>query len=471
MVRRLALASLLLGSSSCSQPEVAAPHGASASALSLNLTCPPDGPRVHRVGPGEEFPDLAGVPWRTLAAGDTVCIFPNTGNVPYHQKFGITKDGTALAPITIRGIPDESGNRPILDGTNSTCVYVHPSQNRGIIGISSGDHVVIENLEIRNATGPFTGCGGVPLTFSSAAAAIYIPKGSSITLRNNLLHDCGHGIQTSSGTKDLVIEGNRIWNNGRLASQSGHNTYTEGQNILYQYNWFGPPCAGCAGNNLKDRSGNGCVIRYNWIEGGLRTLDLVDGKYTSPADVTDVYGNVLIKLPNPTSNSRVIHFGGDQSSLLNRGTLRFFHNTVVTKRNATTLFQLDSGVIEATNNIFYSTVTGSGITLSAGPGSLNMDFNWLEPGYALGNSVTTGLPGTNRITAGDPGFVSVSSTDDCSTNDFHLTATVDAVNQGGPSPQDYPLVEDQYWKHQSSEPRFELDSAPDIGAYEAGLLE
>lgn len=334
------------------------------SALSLNLTCPPDGPSVHRVGPGEEFADLSGVPWRTLAPGDTVCIFPNTGNAPYHQKFGLTRDGTATAPITIRGIPDESGNRPILDGTNATCVSSHPSQDRGIVGISSGDYIVVENLEIRNATGTFTRCSGWSDKFASNAAAVYIPRGSSITLRNNLLHDCGHGIQSSQGTNNLIVEGNRIWNNGRLSS--GHNTYTEGQNILYQYNWFGPLCTGCSGNNLKDRSGNGCVIRYNWIEGGLRPLDLVDGRYTNAFDVTDVYGNVLIKLPNPTSNSRVVNFGGDQEALADRGTLRFFGNTVITKRNATTIFSLDGGTVHATNNIFYSTAAGSGITLATG---------------------------------------------------------------------------------------------------------
>ena len=54
-----------------------------------------------------------------------------------------------------------------------------------------------------------------------------------------------------------------------------HNAYTEALGIVYQFNHFGPLCASCLGNNLKDRSA-GTVVRYNWIEGGNRQLDLVE---------------------------------------------------------------------------------------------------------------------------------------------------------------------------------------------------
>lgn len=46
-----------------------------------------------------------------------------------------------------------------------------------------------------------------------------------------------------------------------------HNSYTESQGIVFEFNHYGPLRAGCPGNNLKDRS-TGTVIRYNWIEGG-----------------------------------------------------------------------------------------------------------------------------------------------------------------------------------------------------------
>jgi CRISPR/Cas system-associated exonuclease Cas4 (RecB family) len=46
---------------------------------------------------------------------------------------------------------------------------------------------------------------------------------------------------------------------------------------VFQYNRFGPLCAGCNGNALKDRSID-TVVRYNWIESGNRQLDLVDAE-------------------------------------------------------------------------------------------------------------------------------------------------------------------------------------------------
>lgn len=56
-------------------------------------------------------------------------------------------------------------------------------------------------------------------------------------------------------------------------------------------------CAGCLGNNLKDRSA-GTVIRYNYIENANRQIDLVESSYVSIISdpsyrTTLVYGNVL----------------------------------------------------------------------------------------------------------------------------------------------------------------------------------
>ena len=45
--------------------------------------------------------------------------------------------------------------------------------------------------------------------------------------------------------------------------------------MLYQYNHFSHLRKDCTGTNLKDRSA-GNVIRYNWIEGGNKQIDLPD---------------------------------------------------------------------------------------------------------------------------------------------------------------------------------------------------
>ena len=114
---------------------------------------------------------------------------------------------------------------------------------------------------------------------------------------------------------DILIEGNWIYGNGNVGSVYEHNTYTAAIGIVYQYNRFGPLRAGAGGNNLKDRSA-GLVVRYNWIEGGNRQLDLVDAEDShvlvdDPSyGETFVYGNVLIE-PDGAGNSQIVHYGGD----------------------------------------------------------------------------------------------------------------------------------------------------------------
>ena len=88
------------------------------------------------------------------------------------------------------------------------------------------------------------------------------------------------------------------------------------------------------GNNLKDRSA-GLVVRYNWIEGGNRQLDLVE---TDSATIqndpayrkTFVYGNVLVETDG-AGNRQIVHYGGDNGTTSNyrKGTLHFYQNTLV----------------------------------------------------------------------------------------------------------------------------------------------
>ena len=104
---------------------------------------------------------------------------------------------------------------------------------------------------------------------------MFIEKGAHIVVRNCILDDNGNGLFIANGTSDVLVEGNSIYGNGNSGSIYEHNTYTEALGIVYQYNHFGPLCANCLGNNLKDRSA-GTVVRYNWIEAGNRQLDLVD---------------------------------------------------------------------------------------------------------------------------------------------------------------------------------------------------
>src|SRR5206468_12324519 len=132
----------------------------------------------------------------------------------------------------------------------------------------------------------------------------------------------------------------------------------------------------------------GLVIRYNWIEGGNRQLDLVDGEDSSLIRndpryrETFVYGNVLIE-PDAAGNRQIAHYGGDSGATANyrKGTLYFYNNTLVSNRtDRTTLFRASTNeeTIDARNNIFYSVATGSTVSLAADSGVFNLKHNWIK---------------------------------------------------------------------------------------------
>ncbi len=260
----------------------------------------------YRVGPGQTYATIGAVPWESLNPGDTVLIHARP--TPYAEKWVLGRRGTAAAPITVRGVKDAAGNLPVIVGENATTrsQLNYWGEERGILKIGGSNtpadtmpaYLVVENLHLRRARGAFTGRNGAS-TYAKNAAAIFIEKGEHITLRNCVLEDSGNGLFIANATSDVTVEGNYIHGNGNPDSILEHNAYTEALGITYQYNRFGPLCAGCLGNNLKDRSA-GTVIRYNWIEGGNRQLDLVEtSSDTLRGDAsyarTFVYGNVLLE--------------------------------------------------------------------------------------------------------------------------------------------------------------------------------
>src|SRR5271169_4033626 len=71
---------------------------------------------VYNVGPGQTYTTIGAVPWESLAAGDTVNIYYQA--TPYYEKVDIGVVGTPANPVTINGVPDSSGDLPIIDGNN-----------------------------------------------------------------------------------------------------------------------------------------------------------------------------------------------------------------------------------------------------------------------------------------------------------------------------------------------------------------
>jgi hypothetical protein len=441
---------------------------------------------TYEVGPGFPYATPSAVPWESLQPGDLVRIHWRT--TPYKDKWVITRQGTAAAPIVVRGVPSTAGELPIIDGDGATTRLAldYWGETRAVIKIGGASipadtmprHIVIENLDVRSARPPntFTDDSGAQQTYSANAAAIWIEKGENITLRNNRVHDSGNGLFVSSAepyiSRDIVIEGNAIFDNGNVGSLFEHNTYTEAFGITYQFNYFGPTKAGANGNNLKDRSA-GLVVRYNWIEGGNRQLDLVETDSSTIQSSqtyrqTHVYGNVLVET-DASGNRQIVHYGGDNgtTSKYRKGTLFFYGNTLVSSRtDRTTLFRLSTNEerADARNNIFYVTAAGSTLSLLDATGILDLTHNWFKPGRVATFGTLSGVindDGTS-IMGSSPGFI------DETGQDFRLAVGSSAQNAGtglasAVLPQHDLLF--QYVKHQSSQVRSN-DGVFDLGAFE-----
>src|ERR1041385_1140772 len=219
--------------------------------------------RTFEVGPGKAYSAIGEVPWEALQPGDTVLIYWQAA--PYQEKWVIGCQGTAEAPITVRGVPGPNGELPVVDGQNAV---TRPALNywneaRGLIKIGGSNipadttpqYITIENLDLRSARSPFTftAADGSTQSYTDNAAAVYIEKGEHLTIRNCLLHESGNGLfigsSSSQATRNILVEGNDIYDNGITDSFSQHNVYTAALGITFQANHLGPLRAGCLGNN------------------------------------------------------------------------------------------------------------------------------------------------------------------------------------------------------------------------------
>jgi hypothetical protein len=435
---------------------------------------------VYAVGPGQAYADPGEVPWESLEAGSLVQI--HYRKAPYRNKWVLAVAGTADAPIVVRGIP-EDGLLPVISGEDATTRQALDYWNevRSVIKVGGSSrpsafpsYVIIENLEVCSARPAysFTDDRGNSATYSENAAAIHVEMGSHITIRNCILRDCGNGFFAGSDSADLLLENNYIADNGIAGSWYQHNNYTECQGITFQYNHFGPLRDGCLGNNLKDRSA-GTVVRYNWIEAGNRTLDLVDSGDSDliqdPAyQETFVYGNVLIK-HDVEENNQVLHYGGDSGNTADyrKGTLWFFNNTVVSYRSGnTTLVRLSTNdeYTECFNNVVMATAGSGRLAILNSAGTINLHHNWLTHGWVDAHSTLLGIVNAaDNPTGTAPGFV------DMADKDYHLATGSRCINAGEELPVDIlpdHALQQQYIRHQSytTRPR---DNLIDMGAFES----
>jgi parallel beta-helix repeat protein len=404
-------------------PPVAAPPSCDAPAWD-----PADFATVYEVGPGQMYETPSDVPWESIAPDTLVRI--HRRDTPYTDKWVISVAATEDDPVVVLGVP-EDGLLPEIrgDGAVTRDGLNYWSETRGIIKIGGSsvpdlelaEHVVVECLDIAGARAEstFTDDGGASQSYDDNASAIFLEGGANVTLRNNRFHDCGNGLFVASQSSNVLVTGNQIFDNGNVDSIYEHNSYTEAHGITFEFNYYGELCEGCPGNNLKDRS-SGLVVRYNFIEGGNRTLDLVDSAYDTIYDAPDyddtfVYGNVLVELDDG-GNRQIIHYGGDNSEEFFRtGTLHFFHNTVVSERSTlATLVRLSSAdaTLDARNNVFYALAGGDQFAVLEEAGTAVLSGNFLPTGYLDGSPSLSGtVTEMDNVESLDPNFVDAAARD------------------------------------------------------------
>jgi len=442
---------------------------------------PSDFETVYRVGPGHSYATPSDVPWENIAPDTLVMIYGR--DQPYRDKWVVNVEASAEKPVVVLGVP-VNGSLPIISGENAVTrtQLNYWNENRAVIKIgasstpnnSNASHITIECLDIQSAKPGYVftdDTGSANQSYSNNAAAITVEQGEHITIKRCDLHDAGNGLFTTSLTSNILISSNHIYDNGIFDHYYEHNSYTESDGIIFEYNHYGPLCSGCTGNNLKDRS-TGTIIRYNWIEDGNRQLDLVDTDHDEILNDaryhrTFVYGNVLLE-GDGEGNSQMIHYGGDSgdTDYYRKGVLHLYHNTIVSTRSGnTTLVRLSSAneSMDARNNIIYNTAGGAYLAMAGSEGQIILSNNWLPSGWRNSHSSFNGnITSFNNLESIEPEFQSLPG------QNFHLTANASAINSGTSlsSDADSNLIMSEYVQHQIYKTRLE-GSTPTIGAYSA----
>lgn len=359
------------------------------------------GLRIDIGGGNNDHADLTTFNPAVLTPGSVVNIYHR--DEPYTTAHLFHKDGTSDYPITIHGVTDASGTRPVFDCTNVN--YGDPDSfgqyltNLGFFVLSydrdggtyndAVEHNTFQNLHIRNCAAAIRGQGVRHLTIQS----------NVIDTNNNgiFLSDVGGGAWSTK------VRGNYFTNNGTSGGYSQHSIYFQGvaesasePNVI-EGNLFAEMLPSTQGMQIKTRATD-TVIRYNTVycqricfeiaelQGG--NPDLVYSSF-SAAELRDrlhtsyVYGNQFyinddnggavypFHVGVDTGEGNGVFHGPSSGSAegevlvrgINGGVTYFYHNSVsITSDNYhQTLFGLGFkdnvisgyyGKLDAANNLF-----------------------------------------------------------------------------------------------------------------------
>ena len=292
------------------------------------------GIRIDIGGGNFDHIDLSTLDPGNLGPGDVVNIFHRL--IPYNTRLAFITDGTEDHPIIINGVTDTNGNRPQINCADATtvqeedwssyiggqngnhaCWVLHTSQNGGTYGDPTS-WVEFRNLEMYGAHPDNRAeFNGAYYNYSTGAAPIRIQTGEHITIAGSIFHHNGNGFFSADSfpNKSIKLSGNKFEDNGIADSFSQHQIYFQAvasvdepfTNII-EGNYIAEPLPGMLGGAVKMRGSDG-IIRYNYIVGSARAIDLVEAQESLPSYIYDnftdqqirdryrsayIYGNVIM---------------------------------------------------------------------------------------------------------------------------------------------------------------------------------
>jgi hypothetical protein len=312
------------------------------SAFLLALLASPLSAATYQVGPARPHTTLQQLLGAvTLQPGDIVEIDPGD----YPGGVILTRSGSASQPITIRGLRDGQGNRPLLSGGTNTFEF------------RRADHVVLEGL-----------------AFTGGSSRCVFVHARDVVLRDLLVRNCsGQGILAADQhTGNLTLEYSEIRDSGNGSGQ--HSLYIQSDEVSnpgsvfrMRFNYVH---SGTGGNLLKSRHERN-EIHYNWFEGAwFHELELIgpDPFQQLPGwsagmarEDSEVLGNVIVHSSPLNSFGAVMRLGGDGTGESD-GRYRVVNNTFIVSgsANPTTIFRLFEGLesVEAHNNVIWRSSPG-----------------------------------------------------------------------------------------------------------------
>lgn len=374
--------------------------------------------------------------------GEEIVLGPGV----YYESFVLDRDGTAEAPLRLRGDGDP---RPVIDGSMS--IWQPDDNRRGDRGLVyvTGDHWIIEHLEVRNAHPWGEG--------RENSSCIFVHDASRVTIRDCAVYFGGDGIFSTNSTDNITLEYNEVAWNSFPGAAYHHGHYINGGGTAtvrfchIHHN---------GGQNFKTRNEK-CLFAYNYVHSpGNYQLDFVRSRHDDQDAV--LIGNVVVTDNHPTNPTQMVVFGEDR----NGGSLFMYHNTFINyhPRNACFVHmwfpegvEVGTTTLEAYNNVFYHDRShGEQVfARSAKTFPVSGRNNWLVEGTV---GMTEGLKGS--LYGADPGLADMRGGDYTPLGSSPLVDAGALLDEG--------RAEFVYRHPAGRLERPVVGAAPDIGAFEHG---